>query len=166
MPHLIRIDWPDTGMPDLPPDLSLPELQGRLAQTRAAMAGRGLDVLVVYGDREHFANIQWLTAFDPRFEEAVLVLTPSAATLLVGNECEPYTRISPLVQAGIITVELVPSLSLISQPRKGTRIADAIRDLVPAGARAGSAGWKYFGTDEMDDPDQALDLPVYLADPL
>ncbi|MCX7300781.1 MAG: hypothetical protein NTX73_10470 [Rhodobacterales bacterium] len=166
MPRLIRIDWPDTGMPDLPPDLDLPELQGRLAQARAAIAGRGLDVLVVYGDREHFANIQWLTAFDPRFEEAVLVLTATAATLLVGNECEPYTRISPLVRAGIVAVELVPSLSLISQPRKGKRIVDAFRDLVPSGAKAGTAGWKYFGTDEMDDPDQALDLPVYLADPL
>jgi len=30
--------------------------------------------LVVYADREHSATISWLTGFDPRFEEAILVI--------------------------------------------------------------------------------------------
>ena len=32
---------------------------------------RGYDRLVVYADREHSANLAWLTGFDPRFEEAI-----------------------------------------------------------------------------------------------
>ena len=35
------------------------------------MAEQRLDALVVYADREHFANLLWLTNYDPRFEEAV-----------------------------------------------------------------------------------------------
>ncbi len=166
MPRLVHIDWPDFGTPDLLPPVTLPEFEGRMAQVRTAMADRGLDALVVYGDREHAANMSWVTGFDPRFEEALLVLTADRATLLVGNECQPYTQISPLVRAGRIAVELVPSLSLISQSRKGKRIAQALADLIPVGAKVGAAGWKYFGADEMDDPASALDLPAFLADPL
>jgi Xaa-Pro aminopeptidase len=166
MPRLIRIDWPDFGSPALPPALRLDDYRARHAALRAAFARRGLDALVIYGDREHFANIHWATGFDPRFEEALLILTPDRATLLLGNECLPYAEISPLVTAGRVETLLVPSLSLVSQPRKGIRIPDALADLIPAGAKVGTIGWKYFGPDEFDDPDTALDLPAFIADPL
>ena len=110
MPHLIRIDWPHNGIPDLPPPLSLPECRARLAALRRVARGRGYAAVVVYGDREHAANLHWLTGFDPRFEEAVLVVTPRSALLMAGNECLSYTAISPLVQAGDITVEHCASL--------------------------------------------------------
>jgi Xaa-Pro aminopeptidase len=161
-----RLDWPDFGAPDLPPQEDLPEMEARLALIRAGMAARELSALVIYGDREHAANITWATGFDPRFEEALFVVTADRAVLLVGNECLPYAQISPLVQAGRVGVELVPSLSLISQPRKGRRLADALGDLVPRGAVIGAAGWKYFGADEVDAPEAALDLPAFIADPL
>lgn len=163
---LMRIDWPDFGPPDVPPDLTLPEMEVRLAAIRGGMAARGLDALVIYGDREHAANITSATGFDPRFEEALLVLTAARAVLLVGNECLPYAQISPLVQVGHVGVQLVPSLSLISQPRKGRRISDALGEMVPLRASVGAAGWKYFGADEMDAPEAALDLPAFVADPL
>ena len=91
MPGTIRIDWPEHGTPDVPPGLTLPELTTRLAALRAAAAARGYRAIVVYGDREHAANIHWLTGFDPRFEEAVLIITADDALLLAGNECLPYT---------------------------------------------------------------------------
>lgn len=166
MPRLIRIDWPDFGTPKVPPAPTLGDYLARLKALRAAAAARGLDALVIYGDREHFANIHWATGFDPRFEEAVLVLTPDRATLLLGNECFPYADVSPLITAGRIDRILVPSLSLISQPRDGTRIPDAFAQTLPKGARVGTAGWKYFGPDEFADPAATLDLPDYLASPL
>ena len=166
MPRLIRTPWPDFGPAAVPPALSLAECTARIAALRAAMARRGLAAMVVYGDREHAANLLWLTGFDPRFEEALLVVTPSAMVLMLGNECLPYAQVSPLVAAGEVQLVHVPSLSLISQPRGGRRIADALADAVPAGAQVGVAGWKYFGADEVDDPAAALDLPAYLADPL
>ena len=163
---LIRIDWPDFGMPAVPPPVSLSELDARLGAVRAAMADRRLDVLVIYSDREHAANIQWLTGFDPRFEEAVLVLRAKDALLIAGNECLPYTGISPLVVAGRIRVAHCATLSLMSQPRKSARLADLLAEAVPAASAIGLAGWKWFGPDEVDDPATTLDAPAFLADPL
>ena len=164
--HLIRIDWPDFGVPDLPPALTLFEMRGRLAAFRSVMAKRGYDVAVVYGDREHAANFHWLTGFDPRFEEAVLIVTPRDALLLAGNECLPYTGISPLVTAGDIASGHCASLSLPSQPRDGRRLGDWLTGAVPAGCSVGAIGWKWFEAGEVDDPATALDIPAFLADPL
>ena len=68
MARLIRIEWPDNGSPDLPPALTVAECEARLVALRQAMAARGFGAMVVYGDREHAANLHWLTGFDPRFE--------------------------------------------------------------------------------------------------
>ena len=166
MPHLIRIDWPDFGTPSLPPPLSLPEMERRLAALRAAAKAAGHTVMVVYGDREHAANLHWLTGFDPRFEESVLVVTADDALLLAGNECLPYTGIAPLVRSGAIRVGHCASLSLPSQPRQSRSLKSWLLEIVPQGAQAGAVGWKWFGTDEVDDPATALDIPAFLADPL
>jgi Xaa-Pro aminopeptidase len=164
--RITRIDWPDTGMPAVPAEPDLAERRGRLSALRNAMRERGLVALAVYGDREHAANLEWVTGFDPRFEEALLIVTADMSLLVAGNECLPYTAISPLVAAGDVTVAHCPTLSLMSQPRKGRRIADILAEAVPAGARIGAAGWKYFAADEVDLPEMALDLPAFLADPL
>ena len=164
--HLIRIDWPDFGMHEVPPSLTLPEMRARLVAFRAAIAKRGYDVAVVYGDREHAANLHWLTGFDPRFEEAVLIVGQGDALLLAGNECLPYTGISPLVTARDIRTGHCSSLSLPSQPRDGRRLGDWLTEAVPKGCRVGAIGWKWFGAGEVDDPATALDIPVFLADPL
>lgn len=165
MPGLVRIDWPEHGTPDVPEALSLDELQGRMARLRAAAAGRGYAATVVYGDREHAANIHWLTGFDPRFEEALLVVTPRDALLIAGNECLPYTDVSPLVRAGVVRVAHCASLSLPSQPRVSARLEDILAGVLPAGP-IGAVGWKWFGPDEVEVPALALDIPAFVADPL
>lgn len=166
MARLIRIDWPDFGPPCVPAPPDLAELDLRLGSVRVAMDAHGFDRLVIYGDREHAANIRWVTAFDPRFEEAVLIIGPGEALLLAGNECLPYTRISPLVQSGQIRVGHCASFSLPSQPRSGRRLDEWFADWIPAGAHVGAVGWKWFGPDEVADPDTTLDLPAFVADPL
>ncbi|NUB44723.1 M24 family metallopeptidase [Fertoebacter nigrum] len=165
MARLIEIDWPDFGTPAVPAQPDLAAMRGRMAALRAAMAGRGLDCLVVYGDREHAANLHWITGFDPRFEEAVLIVTPAAALLLAGNECLPYTGVSPLVAAGDIAVGHCATLSLPSQPREGRRLGDWLTGAVPAGCAMGAVGWKMFGPEEVA-ADEAVDIPAFLADPL
>jgi Xaa-Pro aminopeptidase len=168
MPHgIIETDWPDFGAPALPPPLSRAELAERMAAIRSAMAERGLDVLVVYGDREHVGNLLWATGFDPRFEEALLIVRPEGAPLLLaGNECLPYTQVSPAVSAGDIRTALCASLSLISQPREGDGFAAHLAREVPKDGRIGAAGWKYWEPDEVEDPAHALDIPAVLADHL
>ncbi len=166
MTRLIRIDWTDNGTPDIPPALTLDDCASRLRGLRSVAEAHGYDAIVVYGDREHAANLHWLTGFDPRFEEAVLVVTPGDALLLAGNECLAYTAVSPLVQSGTVRTGLCTSLSLPSQPRGGRRLADWLADMLALDDRVGAVGWKWFGPDEVDDPATALDLPAFLADPL
>jgi Xaa-Pro aminopeptidase len=169
MSRLQRMDWPDHGTPDLPPGFALGEAEARLAAVRAAMAGAGYAALVVYADREHAANLNWLTGFDPRFEEAVLVVSESDALLIVGNECLAYTVISPLVVAGKVRTGLCAALSLPSQPRQSRRLWEWLDDAIPPGVNVGAVGWKWYGADELPpdaDPALALDIPAFLADPL
>lgn len=169
MARLERLNWPDNGTPDFPPAFSLAEAEDRLAALRVAMQGAGHDVLVVYGDREHAANLHWLTGFDPRFEEAVLVVTQDDALLLAGNECLAYTSVSPLVAEGQLRTGLCTSLSLPSQPRGGKPLWRWLDEAVPVGSNVGAVGWKWFQPEELppdQDPASALDIPAYLADPL
>ncbi len=129
----------------------------------------GLTHLVVYGDREHFANLAWLTGFDPRFEEAVLIIARQGNPLLVvGNECEGYLPISPLFGAGRLRSERFQSFSLLNQPRGDSRL---IREIfagegIGRGAMAGCVGWKYFADSEHPDGAHAIDLPAYIVDAL
>ena len=86
--RLADVELPDFGMPEAEPLLATTVYAQRLERLRAAMTRRGYDHLVVWADREHSANIAYLTGFDPRFEEAVLLIgTSGNPAVLVGNEC-------------------------------------------------------------------------------
>lgn len=144
-------------------------MQGRLAALREAMARRELTHVVVYGDREHFANLAFLTGFDPRFEEALLVVSDRKSPLLiVGNECQGYLTVSPLFTAGLLRSERFQPFSLLNQPRGESRL---LRDIfggegLGPESRVGCVGWKYFSNTEHPDGAHAIDLPAYLADAL
>ena len=63
--RLETVELPDFGMPSAMPVLS-PELYAaRLERARQRCAAHGYDVLVVYADREHSANLSHLTGFAP-----------------------------------------------------------------------------------------------------
>ena len=56
----------------------------------------GLDYVVIYGDREHFANIEYFTKYDCRFEEGLFIVRQDGTSwLIVGNEGMPYSSIVP-----------------------------------------------------------------------
>jgi Xaa-Pro aminopeptidase len=167
--RLIEIEWPVFGEGTPPPRPSVAEFESRIASARAAMENLGLTHLVVYGDREHFANLAWLTGFDPRFEEAVLILAQEGDPLLVvGNECEGYLPVSPLYAAGKLRSERFQSFSLLNQPRGDSRFLRDIFADEGIGTRAavGCVGWKYLADSEHPDGAHAIDLPAYLVDTL
>ena len=165
----VEIDWPEFGGGSVPPRPTLAEFEARLEAVRAAMEHARLTHLVVYGDREHFANLAYLTGFDPRFEEALLVVrTEGAPLLIVGNECEGYLPISPLWAAGRLRHERFQSFSLLDQPRDQSRfLADIFSDeAIGSGAAVGCTGWKYFAESEHPAGVHVLDLPAYIVDTL
>ena len=161
--QLVEIDWPQFDPCPVLPAITSEELAGRITRTRAAMHERGLSHLVVFGDREHFANLTWLCHLDPRFEEAILVLGMQREPLLVvGNECMSYLTVSPLVRDGALRTERYQPFSLIDQPRDQSRKLDDIlrSEGICRSSMVGCVGFKYY-----DDP-AIIDLPAYIVDAL
>lgn len=157
--RLTEIDLPDFGRPDASPELPAGLYADRLGRLRARSADRGYDRLVVYADREHSANLAWLTGFDPRFEEAILIVAPTGGpVILVGNECHGTAGAAPLPMERV----LFQDLSLPSQPRDRSQpLGTILRDAgIRAGSRVGVVGWKTYGR-----PDRH-DAPAYLVDEL
>jgi hypothetical protein len=148
--------------PEIPTEL----YRTRLARTVERLRAGGLDALVVYADREHSANMAYLTGFDPRFEEALLLLSSEGRRkLLVGNECLGFL---PDTDALGLEVELFQELSLMGQPRNRSRpLREIFCDFGLGQARGiGCAGWKYFENHLLPGGPQVLEAPSYLADVL
>src|SRR5580704_17562293 len=163
--ELAEIELPayelDTDQPSVPAST----FEARLAAAEAAAAGAGLDALVVYADREHVANMSYLTGFDPRFEEALLLLVPGRApVLLVGNEGVSYAKVVPPA----IEVLLYQSLSLVCQDRSASPpLADILGGAGIGGGgatRIGIAGWKFFVPADTGRPAEWIDAPAFLVD--
>ena len=163
--ELIEAAPPDYGVPESRPQISREIYEARIARLAAAAKQMGLDALVVYADREHFANLAYLTGFDPRFEEALLVLqSGSTPVLITGPENQGYSAISPIVMDRM----LFPPFGLLGQDRSKTRPLDELlRDSgLRNGFSVGIAGWKYFGSDEAAEPERCFEAPAYLVDAL
>jgi hypothetical protein len=157
--RLAPVSLPDFGRPTTTPELPTELYPARLERLRDRMAERRYDRLVVYADREHSANLSYLTGFDPRFEEAVLVIGPDGRpTILVGNECWGTAGAAPLPMERVLHQDL----SLPSQPRDRSRpLADVLRDAgIGPGGRVGVVGWKTYA-------DRAtIEVPAFLVDEL
>ena len=136
---LEEIGLPDLLVPEQQPVVPAEEYERRLAELRRRVDA---DVVVVYADREHFANVSFLCGFDPRFEEALLVLGAGRPSLVVGTESRALTSLVP------VDVDVVhcPGLGLMGQDRAvGLTLADALATAgVREGTTVGLAGWKYF----------------------
>jgi Xaa-Pro aminopeptidase len=163
MIDIAPVRLPDFGVERTFPPLPLDEYEARLGQTVGRMKALGLDVLLVYADREHAATIAFLTGFDPRFEEGLLLLDVSGRRLLlVGNECLGYLP-DPALRC---EVELFQELSLMGQQRDGSKPLRQIfsRFGIRRGTRLGCAGWKHFEGGSIEDSGHALEIPAYLVD--
>jgi hypothetical protein len=157
--RLVDVDLPDFGMPTTEPLLPSSIYAARLDRLRARMEEHRYDTLVVWADREHSANVAYLTGFDPRFEEAVLIVASTGdPALLVGNECAGVAAAAPLP----VRCVRFQDLSLPNQPRDASLpLAEILSaERVRAGSRVGVVGWKTYPTPDM------IDAPAYLVDEL
>jgi hypothetical protein len=157
--RLAEIALPDFGMPEARPEIPGHVYAARVAALRERAEEAGYDRLVVYSDREHSANLSYLTGFDPRFEEAVLVLGPTGEpAILVGNECQGMAAQAPLKMSTV----LFQDLSLPGQPRdRSAPLAEILGGMgIGRGSRVGVVGWKTYAGRE------ARDAPSYLVDEL
>jgi hypothetical protein len=155
--RLKTVQLPEFGMPDSIPSIPLAIYRERTAASWRRAEERGMDVLVVYADREHSANLAYLTGFDPRFEEALLILGPGQdPAILVGNECYDLAAAAPLPMRR----HLCQDFSLPGQPRDRSEPLTSVlaREGIGFGRVVGVVGWKTY-------PEVSWsDLPAYLVD--
>ena len=156
---LADVALPDFGMPDSEPMLPPALYTERMERLGTRMEQRGYDRLVVWADREHSANLAYLTGFDPRFEEAVLVVSlDRTPALLVGNECFAMAEAAPLA----VRCVRYQDLSLPGQPRDASMpLTDILgSEGITAGSRVGVVGWKTYASRD------AIEAPSFLVDEL
>ncbi|MFN8541394.1 MAG: hypothetical protein U0232_28460 [Thermomicrobiales bacterium] len=163
----MEITWRDVPLPDFGDIAERPAIPAatHAARCARAYAAANADWLVVYGDREHYANLTYLIGFDPRFEEAILLLGPAdRRILLVGNEGLDYASLLTLP----VEVALCQSLSLPGQDRRrAPRLADALRDAgLRPGQSVGLIGWKYLTPAEWAGALPGFFAPAMLVDTL
>ncbi len=150
---------PELFVPGPVPEIAAGEYDRRIRETYAAAA---CDWVLVYADREHTANLTWLTHFDPRFEEALLLLGPNNARVLVlGNEGMGYTSQDRSASQPV----LAQSLGLMGQDRSlAPKIEAVLRTAgISADQRVGVIGWKYFDGDETDDAVAPAFVPAFVV---
>lgn len=156
----------ELARPDFGANPDRPEIPASLYDSRCAQAAElaGCDWLVVYADREHLANMAFLTGFEPRFEEALLLLGMRGERIIVtGNENQGYTPVSPV--SGLKTL-LAQSLSLMAQDR--SEKPDLVSVLGEAGIHKGDSiglvGWKYVEASEWAGPSPSFFVPGFVVD--
>jgi hypothetical protein len=157
--RLTTVDVPDFGMPAVRPEVPASSYPGRLAALRERADAAGFDRLVVFADREHSASLAFLSGFDPRFEEAMLIVGPSGDPLiLTGNECYGMAGAAPLAMRR----ERYQDFSLPSQPRDRSRpLAEILAgEGITAGSRVGVLGWKTYADDAR------IEIPAFIVDEL
>ena len=162
---LVDAKLPEFGVPKTRPELDRSVYTQRFAALARARRSAGFDALVIYADREHSANLSYITGFDPRFEEALLVIVPDTTpTLLAGPENLGRAADS------LIDVEarLYPPFGLMGQDRSKTpSLEEVLRNAgIGPNHRVGMLGWKYFGPYEAAKPEAWLETPIYIVDVL
>ena len=145
-----HIDIPDFGLPTVQPSLTTETYVQRIANARERAKALNLDVLVVYGDREHFSNIEYLTGYDPRFEEALLIIdrVTQQPMLIVGNEGWDYADKIPYR----IRKRRYTSFSLPNQPYNELPTLQLLFSEagIERGSKVALFGWKLFARNEQE----------------
>lgn len=116
----------------------------RLAKVLKNMEDFGLSSLVVYADKEHGSNFEYLTGFIPRFEEALQIINKDGSShLLLGNENFNKTKFARVKSHGV----KVPLFSLPNQPMGDFKaLGDYLKYVdIEDSEKIGFVDWKLLG---------------------
>ncbi|MDU5688246.1 MAG: M24 family metallopeptidase [Kluyvera cryocrescens] len=148
---------------DVPPVLLTDAtLLARKNKLLERMREERFDALVIYADKEHGGNFEYLTGFIPRFEEGLLVLDKSGhATAILGNENLKMAQHSRLP----VTLKHCPLFSLPNQPMDNEKpLAQLFNETgLSTMSKIGLVGWKMFTAAHTDNA-KLFDLPWFIVE--
>lgn len=105
------------------------------------MKANNLSSVIVYADKEHGGNFEYLTGFIPRFEEGLQIFNvDGSSTLILGNENFNKVKYSRTKSEGI-------KCTLFSLPNQPINHIDEMTDVlkqanIDTSAQVGIVGWK------------------------
>jgi len=159
---LKEIDIPNFGISKFQPEIGNEIFHKRLERFKKDLRENSFGSAIIYADREHFANMHYLSNFEPRFEEALLIINieEDDDILVTGPENQGYSNISKIKLKKIN----YPTLGLLSQDRSSKiNIIEIIEKCIKIkNKKVGLVGWKYFTKDEFEDPEHIYDIPHYI----
>lgn len=144
----------DVTSPVLPDET----LTARLQNVLDAMHQADLSHLVIYADKEHGANFEYLAGFIPRFEEALLVIDAHGElTYIMGNE---NLKLVPHARNPGKCLH-TPLFSLPNQPMDNDAPLEELLAScgLSATSKVGVVGWKLFTRNPA-----LFDLPAFILD--
>lgn len=161
--HLTPVPTPELVLPGELPQIPLKVYEDRLTRVRRAMEANKLDALVIYADREYFANFQYLTGIEPRFEEGLLIVRlDEPLVALLGNESLTLSEYTEVDVKGVH----YPAFSLPNQPKDTQRpLIDLLRENgITANLTVGVVGSKIFENEPEDVRARMYDVPAFIME--
>lgn len=140
--------------------LSDQTIEERQEKLLGLMTEWGISSLVIYADKEHGSNFEYLVGFIPRFEEALLILNvDGTSTLVLGNENYNKAKYSRIKADGV----KCSAFSLPNQPMLDVSQLEVILEeaTIDTTDSVGVVGWKLIPGME----DQ-FDVPAFIVDTL
>ncbi|KAB2332776.1 M24 family metallopeptidase [Bacillus mesophilum] len=128
------------------------------------MKEANISSLVVYADKEHGSNFEYLTGFIPRFEEGLHIINQDGhSTLVLGNENYNKVKFSRVESKGVHC----PLLSLPNQPMGDfLPISHYLKQAdIDTTKKVGLVGWKLLSYN-YNDFHKSFDLPAFIVDGL
>lgn len=126
-----------------------------------AMKKEKFSTLVIYADKEHGGNFEYLTGFIPRFEEGLLIVEDSGTcTVILGNENLKMAQHSRVP----VTLKHSPLFSLANQPMDNEApLEDLFQEIgLDQKQKIGLVGWKMFTT-KNSAPATYFDIPYFIV---
>lgn len=139
-------------------------IQLRKEKVLNLMREANISSLVIYADKEHGGNFEYLTGFIPRFEEGLQILNQDgSSTLVLGNENYNKVKFSRVESEGIHC----PLFSLSNQPMGDFRpLVHYLREVnIDTSQKVGVVGWKLLSND-YNDFHHNFDIPAFIVDAL
>ena len=164
--NLVSLVLPDFGVSKEQPTIDSKIYFERIRKLKTDLKNNKMESAIIYADREHFANMHYLTGFDPRFEEALLIINAKedCSYLITGPENQGYSNISKIN----MIKKKFPTFGLLGQNRVGSfSLENILLDCnVKNKKNCGVVGWKYFTSDEFEKPELTFDIPNYILNSL
>lgn len=118
--------------------------------------------LIIYADKEHGSNFEYLTGFIPRFEEALQILNQDGSSyLILGNENANKAKYARIKSEGI----KCPLFSLPNQPMGDFRpLEDYLAQVeIDHSRQIGLVDWKLLSP-HFDDFPESFAMPAFIVD--